>query len=147
MKLPMTPEDVDFALVEAFHAGDLDAAIELHEPECITWALPHEGGHLLDGRDAIRAGFKNGLFQIKGKMSLIVRHITRTGDLALMRSSWKVVGRHENGMDVEIAHSGIEVVRQQADGSWKFAIDRPWGCNPNENDHFASPPVPGEIVK
>lgn len=147
MKLPMTPEDVDFALVQAFHDGDLDAAIELHEPDCVTWALPHEGARLLEGRDAIRAGFENGLFRIKGKMSLIVRHITRAGDLALMRSSWRVVGKTEDGMDVEIGHSGIEVVRQQADGSWKFAIDHPWGCNPNVSDHFASPPIPGEIFK
>ncbi len=147
MYLPMKPEDVDFALVDAFHAEDLDWAMELHEPDCVTHGLPHEGAKLQEGRAAIRAGFENGLFRIKGKMSLIVRHLTVAGDLALMRSSWKVVGKLDGTMPVEVAHSGIEVVRRQPDGSWKFAIDHPWGCNPNSNDYFASPPVAGEIFR
>lgn len=144
---PMTPEDVDFALVDAYNRGDLDAAVDLHEDNVVTWALPHEGGHVQRGRDQIRKGFANGLFLIKGKMQLRVRHMTQNDDLALLRSSWSVSGTLPDGSPVELAHAGIEVVRRQADGSWKFAIDHPWGCNPIAFDRFSTPPMSGEVQK
>ena len=37
------------------------------------------------------------------------------------------VGWDENGNTVEMEGNGVEIVRRQADGTWKFIIDNPWG--------------------
>lgn len=142
---PDRPELVDHALVEAFNSKDLDTAVALHEADCVTWALPHEGGHRQTGHQAIREGFANGLFGIDGHMSLVVRHVTRNGAIALTRSSWEVDGKLPDGTPVRIANSGIEVVRLQEDGTWKFMIDHPWGANPHQFDRFAAPMMQGEL--
>ena len=49
------------------------------------------------------------------------------GDIALLNSQWQVTGTDPEGNAVSMSGNGSEVVRRQADGSWKFIIDNPGG--------------------
>ncbi len=50
-----------------------------------------------------------------------------TGDIALLNSPWTQVGTDPEGNEVSFAGITAEVVRKQADGTWKYIIDDPWG--------------------
>jgi len=64
-------------------------------------------------------------------MDITVRHVTRSGDIALLRSQWRITGTGRDGGPIELAHHGIEVVRRQPDGSWRMVIDHPYGADPD----------------
>ena len=42
-----------------------------------------------------------------------------------MTGRWSIQGADANGAPVELAGTTVEVVRRQADGSWRYAIDVP----------------------
>jgi ketosteroid isomerase-like protein len=48
-------------------------------------------------------------------------------DIALISANWKLKGTGPDGKPVEMTGTSVEVARKQADGSWLFAIDTPWG--------------------
>ncbi len=51
-----------------------------------------------------------------------------SGDTALVHSKWTTVGTDADGNRVDFAGQGTEVVRRQADGTWLFIIDNPFGA-------------------
>ncbi len=104
------PEDLARLLVERVNAGDLDGVVARYEPEGVL-ALPGEG--VAAGHDAIRRFYADLLageprFEPGDQLPAL-----RLGDLAL--TSTRLVG---GGATAEIA-------RRQADGSWRWAVDRP----------------------
>jgi hypothetical protein len=44
-----------------------------------------------------------------------------------MHSPWTQVGIDAEGDEVSFSGITAEVVRRQADGTWKYVIDDPWG--------------------
>lgn len=118
------PEECDLLLIEALHAGDLDAAVALYEPDA-TFVL--QSGEVITGRQAIREVMKEFL-ALKPRFSMDVQAV-QNGDLALLRSRWSLSGTGADGQPVTLSGRSIEVVRRQADGTWLFVIDDPNGVS------------------
>ncbi len=50
-------------------------------------------------------------------------------DLALVTGIWSFDGTGPDGEPVQLAASNADVLRRQADGTWRFVIDNPWGTD------------------
>ena len=51
-----------------------------------------------------------------------------SGDIALTQNKWTIKTIEPDGSPIEGTGISAEVIRRQADGSWKFIIDNPWGA-------------------
>jgi uncharacterized protein (TIGR02246 family) len=121
-----TPEELHRLWAEAYNAGDLEALIELYEAEAVL--VPQPGQPPVVGREAIRRALK-GFLARKGelKIAIATAFALRGGEVALLRSRWTLEGRGHDGQDVALTHQSAEVARRQADGSWRYLIDNPFG--------------------
>ena len=120
-----SPEELDRLFAGALNTGNIDALMELYEPQASLMPTP---GKMVAGAEAIRealAGFIVG----KPKMSLSPRVVSRTGDLALLTSKWELTMIGPDGKPMQMAGQSIEVARRGSDGNWRFAIDLPFGVD------------------
>ena len=118
------PEECDTLWGEALNRGDLEAAVALYEADA---AFVQEPGKVVRGHAAVR-GAMQGFLAIKPKFTISVNSV-ENGDIAVLRSKWSVNGTGPDGKPVAMSGNGIEVVRRQADGTWKFVIDNPAGAD------------------
>ena len=116
------PEEADLLVIEALNAGDAEAALSLYESEA---TFVPEPGKAAAGLEAIREVL-NGFLALKPRLTIEVPQVTESGDLALLSSRWTLKGTAPDGSPVDLAGQGAEVVRRQADGTWKFVIDNPF---------------------
>ena len=57
-----------------------------------------------------------------------VTKVVRTGDaLAIVYNDWSLTAKGADGGAIARAGRALDVVRRQPDGTWKFAIDDPYG--------------------
>jgi len=118
------PEECDLLLIEAMHKGDLETAVALYEPNA-TFVL--DSGEVITGRAAIRE-VAQGYIALKPKFTQEVKALlSGDGDLALTSSTWSVTGVDAEGKAFTGNGKSMEVVRRQADGTWRFVIDNPHG--------------------
>jgi uncharacterized protein (TIGR02246 family) len=115
-------EEVDQLFAQAFAAGDLEALVELYEPDA---ALVPQPGQIARGRAAIREALQ-GFLTLCGVFRLEVKSVVENGDLALVRSNWSLSGTGPGGCLVDLSGRGAEVVRRQPDGTWLYVIDNPF---------------------
>ena len=120
-----SPEEIDIAFSEALNAGDGEAVLSLYEPGAV-FVVPT--GELAEGTAAI-AEAVGAFFAMKPRIDLRTEKVLRSGDLAMVSSSWNVTGTAEDGSPVEMTGNSTVVVRKQADGTWKLVLDDP-GWNP-----------------
>ena len=120
-----TPEEVLNSVTEGINAGDLDSLMTLYEADACFATQP---GQLAKSLETIRQSLR-GFTDIKdGKFDLKVKRVLQASDLALVISEWSFTGTGPDGNPVNIAaKKSTEVLRQQADGTWRFVIDNPWG--------------------
>src|SRR6185369_9775542 len=116
------PEEVDQLFVQAFSVGDLEALVALYEPDA---TLVQQSGQVAAGNEAIR-GALQGLLTLCGEFHQDVKSVVGTGDLALVRSDWSLVGTAPGGCLVNLSGRASEVVRRQPDGTWLYVIDNPF---------------------
>src|SRR5829696_8719307 len=119
-----TPEEVPLLFAEALSAGDLEALIALYEAEAIFLAQP--GVAPAKGTEEIRAALQ-GFLATEPTLTLQVRQIFETSDLALSFADWTLTGTGPNGEVIEISAQTSDVLRKQPDRTWRFAIDNPFG--------------------
>ena len=117
-----TPEQVIDVFVAAVNAGDGERVLALYEPGA-RLAFP---GQPAVGLDAIRGVIGNLLSQ-KPTMKGTTVSVSQVGDLALLRSEWSFSGTDATGGRVEMSGESTELVRRQADGTWRYVIDLPMG--------------------
>ena len=116
------PEEVDALFEKGINAGDVEAVVALYEPEGSLVVAP---GQVLTGTDAIRAGIA-GFIAAKANLKLEVKNVVAGGDVAMVYNDWSGTMVGPDGAKVEMNGMAIEIVRRQADGSWRFVIDDPY---------------------
>jgi uncharacterized protein (TIGR02246 family) len=120
-----TPEQVLEAVVEGINTGNFEMLMALYEPEA---AFATQPGRLAPGLGGIRDAL-GGLVAMNGKLDLEVSRVLEVGDLALVVGDWSFTGTGRHGEPVKLAAKNADVLRRQADGSWRFVIDNPWGTD------------------
>jgi uncharacterized protein (TIGR02246 family) len=120
-----TPEQVLEAVVEGINTGNFEILMSLYEPEA---AFATQPGSLAHGLDGIREAL-GGFVAMKGKLDLTVSRVLEVDDLALVVGDWSFTGTGPHGEPVKLAAKNADVLRRQADGSWRFVIDNPWGTD------------------
>ena len=117
------PEQIHRQFEEAFNAGDLNGLLALYEPDA---ALIPEPGVVVHGLDEIGPALQ-GFLDLGGTMSLDTKTSVVVGDLAYLTNRWSLTGTDPDGNPFEMGAVTAEMVRRQADGSWRFVIDNAWG--------------------
>jgi ketosteroid isomerase-like protein len=70
-----------------------------------------------------------GFISMKGTLDLEVTRVLKVGDLALVIGVWSFDGTGPDGAPVRLEAKNADVLRRQADGTWRFVIDNPWGTD------------------
>jgi uncharacterized protein (TIGR02246 family) len=118
-----TPEHVLDSIVHGINTGDLDALMGLYEPGAAFATQPGELAHGASGiRDAL-----GGFVAMDGELRLDVTRVLQADDLALVIGTWSFEGTGPEGQPVRLEADNADVLRRQADGTWRFVIDNPWG--------------------
>jgi uncharacterized protein (TIGR02246 family) len=118
------PEEAHRLWAERFKAGDLEGLLALYEP---TATLMPQPGQAATGTAAIREAL-TGFLGLKPTFDMLdTKPAIRADDLALLHSRWTLSGTGPDGSPINLGGTTADVVRRQADGTWLFAIDNPWG--------------------
>jgi ketosteroid isomerase-like protein len=118
-----TPEDCDRLFAEHLNAGELGAVVALYE-EGATYVL-RDG--VAAGPEAIRPVIER-LIAGKPHLACHVGRVVRCGTgLALLYNDWTFSSPGPDGAPVVRTGRALELVRRQADGTWRFLIDDPHG--------------------
>ena len=120
-----TPEQVLASVVHGINTGNLDALMTLYESRA---AFATQPGNLAHGLSGVREGL-SGFIAMKGTLDLKVTRVLEAGGLALVIGVWSFVGAGPDGEPVKLTGQSADVLRAQADGSWRFVIDNPWGTD------------------
>lgn len=118
-----TPEEVHLEFERALEARDLERLTAIYEPDAV---LVVEPGTTISGHAAIRTHLEE---MIRGnpRLESETTVVVPAGDVAMLRARWSI---RATGPDGELAETGesTEIVRRQADGTWKCVIDNPRSC-------------------
>ena len=118
-----TPQQVLEAIVDGINTGDMDALLRLYEPDAAFAAQPGSLAHGLAGVQSSLEAF----IAMKGTLDIRLKHVLEASDLALVVGEWSFTGTGPDGQPVTLTGHNADVLRRQADGSWRFVIDNPWG--------------------
>jgi ketosteroid isomerase-like protein len=106
----MHPNDLERFFIARANAGDLDALVDLYEPDAVLMTVPT--GHIATGRREIRDALEQMLTERREFVLGDQRSPIVSGDLALTST--------------RLADGAVtaEVARRQPDGTWLWVIDR-----------------------
>lgn len=123
MNLPTSAQDAHAALAAAFNTGDVATVLSMYDYNGI---IVPEPGKPVSGKEKFEEAIK-AILSIKGKMEIKTVYCLQTGDVAVGRSEWNIT----DGDEVKISAKGIELMKQQPDGTWKIVIDHAFGALEN----------------
>lgn len=115
------PEQVVDHFCKLFNSEDLDGLInELYEDDAVFVPSPTDAP--VSGKAAV-AEVLRGFLATGGKISVLATTTVKNGDIALTHTQWQldVPGAEATGSVT------ADIVRRQPDGTWKYAVDNPWG--------------------
>jgi ketosteroid isomerase-like protein len=120
-----TPEQVLESIVTGINSGNLDGLMPLYEGAAAFATEPGSLAHRMQGiREAL-----GGFIAMNGVLDLKVTRVLEVDDLALVIGIWSFDGTGPDGEPVQLTARNADVLRRQADGSWRFVIDNPWGTD------------------
>ena len=105
-----------------FNAKDLDGMVALAETDSVLVPQP---GVVVAGEAAVRSAEQQFL-NLGLPITLNVRRVIVSGDIALLISDWTLTGKAADGSDVNMSGTTADVARRGSDG-WKYVIDNPFG--------------------
>ena len=123
MNLPKRAQDAHATLAAAFNTGDVATVMNMYD---VSGIIVPEPGKPVGGREKFEEAIK-AILSIKGKMEIKTVYCLQTGNIAVGRSEWNIT----DGSEVKINAKGIEVMKEQADGTWKIIIDHAFGAEVN----------------
>jgi uncharacterized protein (TIGR02246 family) len=118
-----TPEDTIRRFSALLADGDLDALVDLYEPDAAFAPQPDKA---VSGKEAIRAALRPFL-ALEPRMTGQIERVLLAGDTALVANRWTLTGTQPDGSAIELGGVSADVLRRRGDGSWGIAIDDPWG--------------------
>jgi uncharacterized protein (TIGR02246 family) len=117
-----TPEEVDRLFEKCLNAGDVEGIVALYEPE---GTLLLQEGEPLTGPDAIRGAIAQ-FVAMRPHIEMTIRKVVSGGgDVAVVYNDWRLTLHDAAGQKIEDSGKASEIVRRQADGTWRFVIDDP----------------------
>jgi uncharacterized protein (TIGR02246 family) len=119
------PTDIHRLMSEALATGNREAALALYEPDAVFVPRP---GQVAGGLAAIGAALDQFL-ALKPTLTVEPAQVLQAGDTALLRAKWTLTGTGPDGQPIRMAGEATDVARRQADGSWRYRIDQPWGAS------------------
>jgi uncharacterized protein (TIGR02246 family) len=125
MSKKMTPREVLNSVVEGINTGDLESLMTLYESDACFTLRP---GQLDESTESVRQSLRR-FIDLKGRLDLKIKRVLQASDLALVTTEWSFSGTGPDGNPVNMAARSADVLRHQADGSWLFVIDNPWGTD------------------
>ncbi|MHB8576698.1 MAG: YybH family protein [Dehalococcoidia bacterium] len=117
------PADVHRLIAEALSTGDRAAALALYEADA---TMVPEPGQVVSGIAGIE-GAIDAFLALKPVLDVRDTQVTQAEEIALLRSNWTLTGTGDDGQPLEMSGASTDVVRRQADGSWRYVIDNPYG--------------------
>ena len=123
MNLPTRAQDAHATLAAAFNTGNVDTVLSMYD---FNGIIVPEPGKPVSGREKFEEAIR-AILSIKGKMEIKTVYCLQTGNLAVGRSEWNIT----DGKEVKISAKGIEVMKEQPDGTWKIVIDHAFGALEN----------------
>ena len=121
----MRPEECDLLLFEVIETGNLDAALDLYEPDAMFVVGPNQ---VVSGHAAIREVLKGMISaNTTGGLDAVTVVSSADGSIAFTRARGSSTGPGPDGNPVTTRFHSIEVVRRQPDGTWRIMIDDPSG--------------------
>ena len=124
MSKKMTPGEVLNSVVEGINTGDLDSLM-LYEADACFASQP---GQLAKSAESVRQSLRS-FIDLEGRLDIKVKRVLQASDLALVTTEWSFSGTGPDGNPVNMAAKSADVLRHQADGTWRFVIDNPWGTD------------------
>lgn len=121
--LPRSPAEVGQAFERHFNAADLNGLATLYGEDSIFVPAP---GVALQDPAQIRGALTQ-FMASKVPIKLSIRQVYQAGDTALVVFDWAMKGTGADGKPVDMAGTGADVVKRQANGTWAYAIDNPFG--------------------
>jgi uncharacterized protein (TIGR02246 family) len=117
------PSQLHQAWEKAFNGGDLDALLDLYEPDATLIPEPEKP---VSGHAAIREALVP-LLALTGRIQIRTAGVIPSGDLAVVYGDWSFVGGTDpDGNNVDLEGHSTELMRRQSDGSWLDVIDDPY---------------------
>ena len=120
-----TPEQLLKSVVDGINAGNIEALMSLYEADA---AFASQPGRLAHGPAGVR-GSLAAFLAMKGTLDLEVTRVLEAGGLAFVAGVWSFTGTGPDGKPMTLTGRNGDVLRRQADGSWRFVIDNPWGTD------------------
>ena len=120
MNLPTRAQDAHATLAAAFNTGDVNIVMNMYD---VTGIIVPEPGKPVSGREQFEEAIK-AILSIKGTMEIKTVYCLQTGNIAVGRSEWSIT----DGDEVKVSAKGIEVMREQTDGTWKIVVDHAFGA-------------------
>ena len=118
--VPVTDLDKFYdAWQDRFNAADLQGLADLYVSDVV---YVNSDRKTLIGEAAFKDDLAQ-LFALKPQIVLGDRQHVTYKDTALTTNHWKITYKDADGTTKYITGGGIEVVRRQADGGWRFIID------------------------
>jgi ketosteroid isomerase-like protein len=119
--LAAQPSECIRCFIDLFNAGDLDTLLTDCYDDDIVLMVP--GGEPVAGKDGVRAVLESFL-GMNGEIALLGSSQIVNGDLAVSLDHWTLQPAEGDALEATTS----DVLRRQADGSWKYLIDNPFGA-------------------
>ena len=118
---PFTPEELMARFTEYVHARKLDELVALYESDAVFAPQP---GVVHVGTEAIRSALAP-MLGLSPRMETRIASVHVASDTALVVVDWTLQGVAPDGGAVSQGGRSADVLRRQADGTWRVLIDHP----------------------